>query len=337
MFWRGVWCGAFAGMALRSREAVVYRRVATRFCQLGRFFARSISFVRRSSHVFPPKTPRARRANRDDKIAPRHAKPFLEISKWRAESIRVARNPSFWVDFIRFASVGFFPFKRAIPRNRRPVNRREKRGSKKLGRPIVFSDREIQRNLRFDLAFTARLGWRVTANELTPFRIRFSWVIGEESEKCFSLHLASRVPIAIPAHTPLSYTTPNNNNGLHCLHLHRLRRRPQGVQGPGTSRDARARACVRIPTRPHARSFGKLSRTRATRTRARGPSAARARSVTRGGSARRITCARSRPSRALFLATATSARANAGTGGLRNSRTPATAREKPIARRTSGD
>jgi len=95
MFWRGVWCGAFAGMALRSREAVVYRRVATRFCQLGRFFARSISFVRRSSHVFPPKTPRARRANRDDKIAPRHAKPFLEISKWRAESIRVARNPSF--------------------------------------------------------------------------------------------------------------------------------------------------------------------------------------------------------------------------------------------------
>jgi hypothetical protein len=255
----------------------------------------------------------------------------------RAESIRVARNPSFWVDFIRFASVGFFPFKRAIPRNRRPVNRREKRGSKKPGRPIVFSDREIQRNLRFDLAFTARLGWRVTANELTPFRIRFSWVIGEESEKCFSLHLASRVPIAIPAHTPLSYKTPNNNNGLHCLHLHRLRRRPQGVQGPGTSRDARARACVRIPTRPHARSFGKLSRTRATRTRARGPSAARARSVTRGGSARRIACARSRPSRALFLATATSARANAGTGGLRNSRTPATAREKPIARRTSGD
>jgi hypothetical protein len=99
VFWRGVWCGVFAGMALRSREAVVYRRVATRFCQLGRFFARSISFVRRSSHVFPTKTPRARRANRDDKIAPRHAKPFLEISKWRAESIRVARNPSFWVDF----------------------------------------------------------------------------------------------------------------------------------------------------------------------------------------------------------------------------------------------
>jgi hypothetical protein len=59
--------------------------------------------------------------------------------------------------------------------------------------------------------------------------------------------------------------------------------------------------------------------------------------VTRGGSARRIACARSRPSRALFLATATSVRANAGTGGLRNSRTPATAREKPIARRTSGD
>ena len=81
MFWRGVWCGAFAGMALRSREAVVYRRVATRFCQLGRFFARSISFVRRSSHVFATKTPRARRANWDDKIAPRHAKPFLEISK----------------------------------------------------------------------------------------------------------------------------------------------------------------------------------------------------------------------------------------------------------------
>ena len=42
------------------------------------------------------------------------AKPFLEISKWRAESIRVARNPSFWVDFGSRESGFFFPFKRAI-------------------------------------------------------------------------------------------------------------------------------------------------------------------------------------------------------------------------------
>jgi hypothetical protein len=68
------------------------------------------------------------------------------------ESIGVDRKKSFRVDF-GFATGGFFPFKRAISRNRRPVNRREKRGSKKPACPlIVFSDREIQRNLRFDLA-----------------------------------------------------------------------------------------------------------------------------------------------------------------------------------------
>ena len=36
--------------------------------------------------------------------------------------------------------IAFFPFKRAISRNRRPVKRREKRGSKKPRYPIVFSD-----------------------------------------------------------------------------------------------------------------------------------------------------------------------------------------------------
>ena len=117
---------------------------------------------------------------------------------------------------------------------------------------------------------------------------------------CFN-NRASRGTIVIPAHTPFSYQTPNNNNGLHCLHLHRLGRRPQGVQGPGTSRDARARACVRNPARPHARSFGKHSRTQATRTRARESSAARALSVTRGNPARHAVCALSRPSRALFF------------------------------------
>jgi len=97
-------------------------------------------------------------------------------------------------------------------------------------------------------------------------------------------------------HTPLQH-----QNGLHCLHLHRLGRRPQGVQGPGTSRDARARACVRNPAQPHARSFVKQSRTRATRTRARGSSATRALSMTRRHPARRAACARSRPSRAFLF------------------------------------
>ena len=47
---------------------------------------KSLSSIWRSSHVFATKTPRARRANRDDKIAPRHAKTVSEISKWRGKS-----------------------------------------------------------------------------------------------------------------------------------------------------------------------------------------------------------------------------------------------------------
>ena len=67
------------------------------------------------------------------------------------------------------------------------------------------------------------------------------------------------------------------------------------------SRYVARRACVRNPARPHARSFGKHSRTQATRTRARESSAARALSVTRGNPARHAVCALSRPSRALFF------------------------------------
>ena len=48
---------------------------------------KSLSSIWRSSHVFPAKTLLRAwsrlRANRDDKIAPRHQKAFREISKWR--------------------------------------------------------------------------------------------------------------------------------------------------------------------------------------------------------------------------------------------------------------
>ena len=40
--------------------------------------------------------------------------------------------------------------------------------------------------------------------------------------------------------------THHIQNGLHRFLFHRLGRRPQGVQGPGTSRDARARALPRF-------------------------------------------------------------------------------------------
>ena len=41
---------------------------------------------------------------------------------------------------------------------------------------------------------------------------------------------------ATPAHATFHQPHPKLNNGLHCLLLHRLGRRPQGVQGPGTCR-----------------------------------------------------------------------------------------------------
>ena len=37
-------------------------------------------------------------------------------------------------------------------------------------------------------------------------------------------------------HTHKQPPKPKHKNGVHCLHLHRLRRGPQGVQGPGTYR-----------------------------------------------------------------------------------------------------
>jgi len=49
----------------------------------------------------------------------------------------------------------------------------------------------------------------------------------------FSAH-----PPSPHSRTPNPHTTshPKLQHGLHCLHLHRLRRRPQGVQGHGTCR-----------------------------------------------------------------------------------------------------
>ena len=41
-------------------------------------------------------------------------------------------------------------------------------------------------------------------------------------------------------HNSLHHTTTNFNNGLHCLHFHRLRRGPQGVQGPGACRRSKS-------------------------------------------------------------------------------------------------
>ena len=99
MFWWGVWCGAFAGMALRSREAVVYRRVATRFCQLGRFFARFDFFRTAKQSRFRDENASREtcQLGRQNRVSPR--KTVSRDFQVRAESIRVARNPSFWVDF----------------------------------------------------------------------------------------------------------------------------------------------------------------------------------------------------------------------------------------------
>ena len=79
----GVWC--VCGNGRFDRGGPMFGTL--RFCQLGRFFACSLSSIWRSSHVFPAKTLLRAwsrlRANRDDKIAPRHQKAFREISKWR--------------------------------------------------------------------------------------------------------------------------------------------------------------------------------------------------------------------------------------------------------------
>ena len=88
-----------------------------------------------------------------------------------------------------------------------------------------------------------------------------------------------RFAAAIPAHPPLTNPTPNLNNGLHCLHLHRLGRRPQGVQGPGTFRATkRARSAARRVSRkfPAIRDSRAERRRAARRTRARGGTGARA-------------------------------------------------------------
>ena len=47
-------------------------------------------------------------------------------------------------------------------------------------------------------------------------------------------------------HLPTTHTHTLHQNGLHCLHLHRLRRGPQGVQGPGTCFPQ----STRVPRRP---------------------------------------------------------------------------------------
>ena len=114
----GVWC--VCGNGRFDRGGPMFGTL--RFCQLGRFFACSLSSIWRSSHVFPAKTLLRAwsrlRANRDDKIAPRHQKAFREISKWRGESL---------VELRIKIDISSFPFKRAISRNRRPVKRRSQK------------------------------------------------------------------------------------------------------------------------------------------------------------------------------------------------------------------
>ena len=58
--------------------------------------------------------------------------------------------------------------------------------------------------------------------------------------RCSSVYKNQDLTASSPfLHTPTTlYPKPNFNNGLHCLHFHRLRRGPQGVQGPGAYRGA---------------------------------------------------------------------------------------------------
>ena len=85
---------------------------------------------------------------------------------------------------------------------------------------------------------------------LEVIRWQLSRTVGQRQRICFggqsdglkkSSELAQIIPplgaLVIIQHTPHTPPqTPNFNNGLHCLHFHRLRRGPQGVQGPGACR-----------------------------------------------------------------------------------------------------
>lgn len=75
----------------------------------------------------------------------------------------------------------------------------------------------------------------------------------------FSAH-----PSASHSRTPNPHTTSHLKlqHGLHCLHLHRLRRRPQGVQGHGTSPRVREPARRVIPARDKERDTRILPRRR---------------------------------------------------------------------------
>ena len=60
--------------------------------------------------------------------------------------------------------------------------------------------------------------------------------------RCSSVYKNQDLTASSPfLHTPTTlYPKPNFNNGLHCLHFHRLRRGPQDVQGPGACRRSKS-------------------------------------------------------------------------------------------------
>ena len=258
-----MWC--VCGNAGAIAPGRCFARASSAILPTRKIFSRSLSSVWRSSHVFPAKTLRARRTffvptgTRKSRFATKTvAARFPSGGGNRRSTVNWSISGSAKSRFSLFQTRDF-----AKPA---PGESSRKMRFKKTQIPDRVRIAKSTRNLRFDRTFTARLGWRVTANELTPFRIRLSWLIGEEREKCLLVFPASRVLIVIPAHAPFSYQTPNNNNGLHCLHLHRLGRRPQGVQGPGTSRDARA--CEIRRDRMHVLSGSIQERRRRERARA---------------------------------------------------------------------
>ena len=141
VFWTGVVCGVFAGVRCEIAGPLFCTRVVPRSCQLGRFFYLRV-FSYGEVVTFSPRKRFARvglfscQPGRENRASPRK-NGFRDFQvALRIESNRVNRR-------FRVPRVAFFPFKRAISRDRRPVKRREKRGFKKPRFPIVFGSRNL--------------------------------------------------------------------------------------------------------------------------------------------------------------------------------------------------
>ena len=165
-----------------------------------------------------------------------------------------------------FFKTAFFATFHRAPVSRNRAFEREKRDSRNPKSTIHSIRLDSERHLEISetvfawrgAIFSSRLARKKSDARETfswgkrdYFAIRKNTKLKKSSELAGSRHDAGakQRPGDIAPHSSkhtTHHTRPKHQNGLHCLHLHRLGRRPQGVQGPGTSRHARARVLPRF-------------------------------------------------------------------------------------------